>query len=64
MMGWVKPATVKIVAHALSEIQGKFKLGCLRKGLPQARVISDRLLTNRSHHRDKLAFELAKEFAD
>jgi hypothetical protein len=58
MMRKVKPATVKIVAQALSDIQGKFKLGCFGKRLPQAGVVSDRLLANRTHHRGKLAFEL------
>jgi hypothetical protein len=64
MMGQVKPATVEVVSQALSEIQGKFQLGCFGKVLSQARVISDRLLANRSHHRGKLAFELAKKLAD
>jgi hypothetical protein len=36
MMRKIKPATVKIVAQALSDIQGKFKLGCFGKSLPQA----------------------------
>ena len=64
MMRKVKPATVEIVAQALSDIQGKFKLGCFGKSLPQAGVVGDRLLANRTHHRGKLAFELAEEFED
>jgi hypothetical protein len=46
----------------LSDIEGKFKLGCFGKSLPQAGVVTDRLLANRTHHRGKLAFELAEKF--
>ena len=60
MMRKIKPATVKIVAQALSDIQGEFKLGCFRKSLPQDGVVSDRLLGNRTHHRGKLTLSSLK----
>ena len=41
MMRKIKPATVKIVTQALSDIQGEFKLGCFRKSLPQAEVVGE-----------------------
>src|SRR5215469_8273430 len=60
----VKPTAVKIVAQALSDMQGKFKLRRLGKGLTQANVISNRLVNDRTYHWHKLAFELAEQFAD
>jgi hypothetical protein len=60
MMRKIKPATIKIVAQALSDIQGKFKLGCFGKSLPQAGVVCGGLLANRTHHRGKLALSSLK----
>ena len=64
MMRKVKPTAVKIVAQALSNVQGKFSLRCFGKTLAQAIVIDNRLVQDRTYHCHKLAFELAEQFAD
>src|SRR6516162_855823 len=47
MVGEIEPAALEIVAKTLRSLQGKIKLGCFGKSLPQTRIIHVRLLTDR-----------------
>src|SRR5689334_19789327 len=64
MMRKVKPTAVKIITQTLSNMQSKSKLRCFRKNSMQAIVMSNRSVRDRTYHWHKLAFELAKQFAD
>lgn len=63
-MGEVEPTALEIVAQALRNLQGKIELGCFGKSLPQTGVVCRRLLADRAHHWNKLASEVAEQFAN
>ena len=64
MVSEVEPAALEIVAETLRNVQRKIKLGRLGESLPQTGIVYARLLADRAHHRNELAFEFAEQSAN